>query len=149
MNGRKQNNGYMLCDVRKYGQSGRKTYLVHRFVWECHNGIIPDDKVIDNINNVRDDNRLCNLQLMTQQEICQKSAQVRDYKFAAKNHQNKKCVEATNCSTNDAIYFNSMFAVQQHLSINAGIVKMVAENINNYKSGISKKKWTKIKIRVC
>ena len=32
-----------------------------------------------------------------------------------------------------------MYAVQQHLQINAGIVKMVCEGINNCKSGISKK----------
>ena len=32
-----------------------------------------------------------------------------------------------------------MYAVQQHLQINAGIVKMVCEGINNCISGISKK----------
>ena len=32
-----------------------------------------------------------------------------------------------------------MYAVQQRLSINAGIVKMVCEGINNCKTGISKK----------
>ena len=32
-----------------------------------------------------------------------------------------------------------MYAVQQHLSINAGIVKMVCEGLNNCRSGVSKK----------
>ena len=32
-----------------------------------------------------------------------------------------------------------MSAVQQHIGINAGIVKMVCESINGYKSGVSKK----------
>ena len=32
-----------------------------------------------------------------------------------------------------------MHAIQQHLGINAGIVKMVAEGLNNCKSGKSKK----------
>ena len=80
--------------VRKHGQNGQKNYFVHRFAYECFNGIIPDDKVIDHVNNIKDDNRLCNLQLMTQQENCKKSAKRRDYTFAAKNHQNKKCVKA-------------------------------------------------------
>ena len=62
----------------------------------------------------------------------------RDYTFAAKNHQNKKCVEATNSDTNEVSYYNSMYAVNQHLGINAGIVKMVCEGINNCKTGISK-----------
>lgn len=32
-----------------------------------------------------------------------------------------------------------MHAIQQHIGINAGIVKMVCEGLNNCKSGISKK----------
>ena len=63
----------------------------------------------------------------------------RDYTFAAKNHENKKCVKAINNDTNEVSYYNSMYAVQQHLGINVGIVKMVCEGINNCKSGISKK----------
>ena len=132
-------NGNMFCMVRKHGQNGQKGYSVHRFVYECFNGIIPDGKVIDHVNNIKDDNRLCNLQLMSHQGNCEKSAKRRDYTFAAKNHQNKKCVKATNSDTNEVSYYNSMYAVQQHLGINAGIVKMVCEKINNCKTGISKK----------
>ena len=76
---------------------------------------------------------------MTQKENCKKSAKGRDYTFTAKNHQNKKCVKATYCETNEVTYYNSMYAVQQHLQINAGIVKMVCEAINRCKTGISKK----------
>ena len=136
--GNKRKNGYLFCMVRKHGQNGQKGYYVHRFVYECFNGIIPDGTVIDHVNNIKDDNRLCNLQLMSQQENCKKSAKRRDYTFAAKNHQNKKCVKATNSDTNEVSYYNSMYAVQQHLSINAGIVKMVCEKINDCKTGISK-----------
>ena len=78
------------------------------------------------------------LQLMSHQENCKKSAKRRDYTFAAKNHQNKKCVKATNSDTNEVSYYNSMYAIHQHLGINAGIVKMVCEGINNCKTGISK-----------
>ena len=47
-------------------------------------------------------------------------------------------MKATNSDTNEVSYYNSLYAVQQHLSINAGIVKMVCEGINNCKTGISK-----------
>ena len=137
--GQKQKSGYMLCMVRKHRQNGQKGYSVHRFVFECFNGIIPDGKVIDHVNNIKDDNRLCNLQLMTQKENCIKSAKRRDYTFAAKNHQNKKCVKATNIDTNEVSHFNSLYAVNQHLGINAGIVKMVCEGTNHCETGISKK----------
>ena len=136
--GQKHKSGYLMCVVRKHGQNGQKGYMVHRFVYECFNGIIPDGNVIDHVNNIKDDNRLCNLQLMSQQENYKKSAKRRDYTFAAKNHQNKKCVKATNSDTNEVSYYNSMYAVNQHLGINAGVVKMVCEKINSCKTGLSK-----------
>ena len=134
-----KNDGYMMCMVRKHEQTGHKGYYVHRFIYECFKGLIPDGKVIDHVNNIKDDNRLCNLQLVTSSENNKKSAKRRDYTFAAKNHQNKKCVKATNSDTNEVSYYNSMYAIYQHLGINAGIVKMVCEGINNCKTGISKK----------
>ena len=137
--GNEKNDGYLKCMVRKHGQSGQKTYQAHRFIYECFNGIIPEGKEIDHINNIRDDNRLCNLQLLTPQQNCKKAAEDRDYSFVGKNHQNKKCLKATNKDTGEVSYFNSMYAVQQHLGINAGIVKMACEGINNCKSGVSKK----------
>ena len=136
--GQKHKSGYLVCMVRKHGQNGQKHYFVHRFAYECFNGLIPDGKVIDHVNNIKDDNRLCNLQLMSQQENCKKSAKRRDYTFVAKNHQNKKCVKATNIDTNEVSYYNSMYAIFQHLGINAGIVKMVCEGLNCCKTGISK-----------
>ena len=137
--GHKHNNGYLICNVRKHGQKGQKGYLVHRFIYECFKSIIPDGKVIDHVNNVKDDNRLCNLHMITHQENCKKSAKRRDYSFIAKNHQNKKCVKTINCETKEVSFYNSMYAVKQHLGINAGIVKMVCEKINSCKTGISKK----------
>ena len=80
----------------------------------------------------------CNLQLMTQKENIKKSAEKRDYIFASKNHENKKCVKAINIKTKEVSYFNSMYSIREHLGINPGIVKMVCENINNCKSGKSK-----------
>ena len=137
--GHKLQSGYLSCMVRKHGEKRQKTYFVHRFAYECFNGKIPDGKVIDHVNNKKDDNRLCNLQLLTQQENCKKSSERRDYTFAAKNHQNKKFVKATNIETNEISYYNSMYAINQYLGINAGIVKMVSEGLNRCKTGISKK----------
>ena len=52
--------------------------------WECFHDIIPDGKVVDHINDNKEDNRLCNLQVVTQQENCKKSAKNRDYSFAVR-----------------------------------------------------------------
>ena len=43
----------------------QKNYLVHRLIWERYNGIIPPGMEIDHINDIRDDNPLCHLQLVT------------------------------------------------------------------------------------
>ena len=130
--------GYILCTVRKRGENQKRHY-VHRFVWECFNGLIPDNKVIDHINNIRDDNRLCNLQLVTTSENIKKSVKNRNYEFVSMNNKNKKSVKAINISTNEVSYYDSLYAVQQHLGINAGIVKQVSEKLNNCKTGRSKK----------
>lgn len=132
-------NGYKICFVRRHKQRGYKNLYVHRFIYECFNGHISNhDMVIDHINSIRDDNRLCNLKLVTQQENCKKSAKDRDYSFLKYNHKNKKFIKATNLNTNKVTFFNSMYSCSKNLGINAGIIKMVSEGLNNCKSGYSK-----------
>jgi len=56
----------MHCGVRNVGCSKRLQRRVHRFVYECHNGIfLPKGKLIAHINGNKKDNRLCNLQINT------------------------------------------------------------------------------------
>lgn len=50
---------------------------VHRLVWEMHNGPIPQGMQIDHINGKRDDNRIENLRLVTQQ-VNLRNARLRD-----------------------------------------------------------------------
>ena len=90
--GYKRNDCYMICIVRKICQNGQKAYQAHRIIWECHNGQIPEGKVIDHINNNRSGNPLCNLQLMTSTENNKKSAKKRDYQFTKGNYKNRKFV---------------------------------------------------------
>lgn len=137
--GRVHKSGYLMFNVRKHRQSGNKTYYVHRFIYECYNGVIPDGKVIDHINDNKVDNRLCNLQLLTQQQNCKKSVKNRDYTNVVNDFKNRRCVKATNKNNNEISYYNSLYSVNQHLGVNSGIVKQVCEGVNRYKSGVSKK----------
>ena len=138
ISGNPNNHGYMICMVRAHGQIGYKNMSVHRFIWESYNGKIPDNKVIDHINNDRTDNRLCNLQIVTPQVNNKKSAIKRDYSFVKNNRKNKKCVKAINLSSGEVTYFNSLYKAQQGLGINAGIIKQICENKNFCKTGKSK-----------
>ena len=136
--GFKNDNGYLSVTVNSINNIKQKTLQAHRFIYECYHDIIPNKMVIDHINDVKDDNRIKNLQLMTQQENCLKSAKNRDYKFAGNNHRNRKCVKAINCKTNEISYFKSMYSVKEHLGINPGLVQMIAEGLNQCKTAVSK-----------
>ena len=68
-----------------------------------------------------------------------RSEKNRDYSFAAKNHQNKKCVQATEVYTGMKTFYNSLYSAQQHLNINAGLIKMKCECKNGCRTGQSKK----------
>ena len=57
----------------------------------------------------------------------------------SQNRLNRKCVKAINKDTNKVTFFFSMSAVEQHLGINHGTVKMICESYYGYKSGFSKK----------
>ena len=127
--GGKRFSGY-LCVTVKNHIGEKKMYASHRFIWECYNGVIQDDKVIGHINNKKDDNRLRNLRLITKQQ---------SYLSNAKKLRVRKYVRAVNCNDGEESFYNSMYAVNQHLGINVGIVKMACEGLNNCKSGISKK----------
>lgn len=54
--------GYLMVGVEG------KNQLVHRVIWEMLNGPIPEGKVIDHINGIKDDNRIDNLRICTNVE---------------------------------------------------------------------------------
>lgn len=60
--------GYQLvCLVDNEGK--RKMYLLHRVVWESVTGEpIPEGYEVNHINEIKTDNRFCNLNLLTRKE---------------------------------------------------------------------------------
>ena len=58
--------GYYLVGLCK--NSKVRFYLVHRLVWESFNGQIPENMQVNHINEIKSDNRLENLNLMTPKE---------------------------------------------------------------------------------
>lgn len=59
-------NGYYLIGLFK--NSIGKWYSVHRLVWLAFNGPIPENMQVNHINEIKTDNRLLNLNLMTAKE---------------------------------------------------------------------------------
>ena len=56
-----------------YNEKGRKNYSIARFVYECSNGKIPNDKQIDHIDNNKINNHIDNLQLLSCKENVRKA----------------------------------------------------------------------------
>ena len=67
----KGNGGYL--HFYAYNEKGRRFYSVARFVYECFNGKIPNDKQVDHIDNSKYNNHLDNLQLLSCKENIKKS----------------------------------------------------------------------------
>lgn len=59
-------NGYRSITIIINGKN--HYFLVHRLVYECFNGIIPEGFEIDHINHQRNDNRIENLRLVSKSE---------------------------------------------------------------------------------
>ena len=48
----------------------QKSYQIHRLIWIWHNGDIPKNMVIDHIDNIKLNNKIDNLRLVTQTKNC-------------------------------------------------------------------------------
>ena len=61
---------FTLCDKKL---EKPKTYFQHRFIYEVFRGPIPRCFEVDHVNNVKSDNRIKNLQLLTHKQNIEKS----------------------------------------------------------------------------
>ena len=61
-------NGYLYFNLCDPNLSKPKFYYQHRFVYEVFKGEIPKFFEVDHINNIKNDNRIKNLQLLTKKK---------------------------------------------------------------------------------
>jgi len=105
--GQLTNRGYYKITVGDNGK--RKSFMSHRFLYECFHGKIVDNRVVDHINNIRIDNRLDNLQLITQSENTKK-----DHKGG--NSLPPIKVKATNIETGESFIYDSLYKAERDLN---------------------------------
>ena len=63
--------GYLKFSL--YYERELKSYSVHRFVYECIKGVIPESYVVDHIDSNRTNNSIKNLQILSSRENIQKA----------------------------------------------------------------------------
>ena len=113
--------GYILITVRDQGI--QKSYLKHRFIFECFHGKINDVKlVVDHINNIKTDNRLQNLQLITPSQN-QKKEHRKGEKLPSIR------VRATNTNSGESFDYDSIYECGKRLDIHRASIGFVLNGI--------------------
>ena len=108
-----------------------KGYYNHRLIYECFHGQITDKRVVDHINNIKTDNRLDNLQLITQRENTIKdTSDKRKYLPPIK-------IKAINMETGESFDYESITKASKDLIISSGLICHVLKGLQ--KTSISKK----------
>ena len=87
--GTKHTYGYIQEDGYIQAHICRKTYRVHRIIWEMLKGPIPEGYVIDHIDGNRGNNRIENLRLATHIQNSANSVGFGKYPKGVKVHKNK------------------------------------------------------------
>ena len=116
-----KNSGYLLITVRDGGT--KKNYHKHRFIFECFHGKINDAKlVVDHINNIKIDNRLENLQSITQSQNLKKEHRKGENLSPIR-------VRATNLNSGESFDYDSIYECGKRLDINASSIRRVLNGI--------------------
>ena len=120
--GRLTNSGYLRINVSDEGI--RKDYLKHRFIFECFHGKINNAKlVVDHFNNIKTDNRLENLQLITQ------SKNIKKDRRKGKNRPPAIRVRAINTNSGESSDYDSITKCGKRLDINPASIHRVLNGI--------------------
>ena len=107
--------GYLFLNICDKKLEKPKTYFQHRFVFEVFRGPIPRFFEIDHINNIKTDNRIKNLQLLTHNQNVEKS----------KN----RPIISINIETGKEKRYNSIKKATIELDISGGNISKVCRNM--------------------
>ena len=113
---------FVICDKKL---EKPKDYLQHRFVYEVFKGQIPRCKQVDHINEIKSDNRIKNLQVLTPPKNSEKS--------------NGKPVISINIETGKEKRYISIKKASDELNINAANISSICCKRKSCKTAKSKK----------
>ena len=121
----KNNCGYLYFSIQNKKLIKRISYSQHRFVYEVFKGPIPKFLEVDHINNIKTDNRIKNLQLLSPIRNIRKSL--------------GKPIISIKIETGEEIRFDSIKTASNKLNINYSLIKHICSKRKHYKTATSKK----------
>ena len=124
---RDNGSGYIYFSIRDKKLEKPKNYYYHRFVYEVFKGPIPRFFEVDHLNDIKTDNRIKNLQLLTHKQNVEKS----------KN----KPIISINIKTGKEKRYNSIKTASIELDINYSNISKICRK--KYKTTKSRKNGNK------
>ena len=121
----KNNCGYLYFSIYNKKLIKRISHSQHRFVYEVFKGPIPKFLEVDHINNIKTDNRIKNLQLLSPIQNIRKSL--------------GKPIISIKIETGEEIRFDSIKTASNKLNINYSLIKHICSKRKHYKTATSKK----------
>ena len=119
-------NGYIQLALRV--PQTRMVYA-YRFVWEAFNGVIPDGKVINHLNEIKDDNRIDNLEVVSASENSTKSSKMQELNKQGRRKP-KACIAHKEGDDTDITYA-SISEAGRKTGCGTSSVQKVCDGINN------------------
>ena len=129
--------GYSYITVRN--NENIKTYVSHRFIWECCNDLIPVSYEIDHINKIRTDNRIDNLRCTTIGENRKNRDHSKIVENASKAFTLVRFIKAINRDTHEFSCFESKSKCAKYFEISPALIYLIIEKKNKVKNANTKK----------
>ena len=124
--GFKHPNGYVYVSISCTGV--KKQARAHRIIYIAAHGGIPEGMVIDHINGIKDDNRLCNLQALTPEDNSHKAKLDGAYEGNSDPSRNKRMIPYE--IRREIVYQNMVEGVSyKDLAVRYGVSKSTVGNI--------------------
>ena len=124
--------GYSHLSIRH--EETRKGIMMHRFVWECCNDIIPKGYEIDHMDKNKLNNRSINLRCITMQDNRKYRDHTRIIEIARNENSLKRFIKAIDIDTGYSCCFSSKSKCGKYFGISPAMVYLVCENKNRAKT---------------
>ena len=129
-------NGYKYICIFDRDKEKYRNYYIHRFVWECYQGIITNDKEINHRDENKQNNSISNLELMSRKENVNYSIYKKYKKILSIDLETKE----------EKIFISIKFAAKE-LDINPSHISMIYCKRKYCKSATSKLNGQKYSFR--